>query len=226
MMSPMAGKTAYAEAMDAIVRIVAPTLKARGFRKRDRTFNRSREEGVVAVLNFQMGPFDPPGTYEIPGLRDNLYGQFAVNLGIAFEEVWPVDLHDKPFPSFVPEYACHLRLRLGELMPAAQDRWWPLGGDVALVGSELAGHIERYALPWLDRFGTRSGLIEAWERHERIGSQSRLPLVTALVYLHQGDTAKGRALFREWYVKSPSAHQARLRALAPELGIDDLAPPP
>ena len=34
-----------------------------------------------------MGSFDPPGTTHIPGLRENLYGRFTVNLGVYVPEV-------------------------------------------------------------------------------------------------------------------------------------------
>ena len=107
-------KSEYIQAMEAVVSSTAPVMKKSAFRKRRRAFNRSRENGVVAVLNFQMGSSEPPGGYEIPGFKNNLYGKFTVNLGIAFEEMWKIDIASasKPFPPFVNEYECHLRLRL------------------------------------------------------------------------------------------------------------------
>src|SRR6266513_3447983 len=85
-------KSEYVQAMEAVVAATAPVLKKGAFRKRRHAFNRSRESGVVAVLNFQMGSSEPSGSYEIPGFKDNLYGKFTVNLGVAFDEMWKVDL--------------------------------------------------------------------------------------------------------------------------------------
>lgn len=69
--------------MKHLVAAVQPTLKEQGFRKRGNTFNRTTEpDGIIHVINFQMGAYKPPGTVEIPGLRPNLYGRFTVNLGI------------------------------------------------------------------------------------------------------------------------------------------------
>jgi len=66
--------------MDEIQAKLRPLLKDEGYRVRGRTFNRTTHDGLTQVLNFQMGSFDPPGTTYIPGLRENLYGKFTVNL--------------------------------------------------------------------------------------------------------------------------------------------------
>ena len=218
-------KSGYVQAMEAVVASTVPLMKKSGFRKRRHTFNRSRENGVVAVLNFQMGSSEPPGTYEIPGFKDNLHGTFTVNLGIAFEEMWKIDLSSasKPFPPFVNEYECHVRFRLGELMTPNEDVWWPLKGDLDRVGSEVAGLVERLALPWLDRFDSRHGVMTAWERHEPISREGRLALVIAMIYLHEGQLEQGRRTFLEYYRSPHNRHHiAWLRQLAPQIGIGSL----
>ena len=220
-------KSEYAQAMDAVVAWTAPLMKHSAFRKRRHAFNRSRESGVVAVLNFQMGSSDPPGTYEIPGLKDNLYGKFAVNLGIAFEEMSKIDLSSasKPFPPFLNEYECHLRLRLGQLATnnMENDVWWPLKGDLDRVGREVAGLIERVALPWLDRLDMRRAVLTAWERHEPISREGRLALVIAMIYLHEGQLEQGRRTFLEYYRSPHNPHHIEwLRRLAPQIGIASL----
>jgi hypothetical protein len=217
-------KSEYGHAMDAVVASAAPLMKHSAFRKRRHAFNRSRERGVVAVLSFQMGSSDPPGANEIPGLKDNLYGKFTVNLGMAFEEMWKVDLSSasKPFPPFVNEYECHLRFRLGELMTDnREDVWWPLRGD--RVGPEVAGLIERFGVPWLDRFDTRRAVLTAWERHEPISREGRLALVIALIYRHEGQLENAEGTFLEYY-RSPHNphHVAWLRGLASQIGIASL----
>ena len=219
----MAVKSEYVRAMDAVVASTAPVMKKRAFRKRRYAFNRSRENGVVAVLNFQMGSSEPPGSYEIPGFKDNLYGKFTVNLGIAFEEMWKIDLSSasKPFPPFVNEYECHLRLRLGDLATNSEDVWWSLKGDVDRVAREVAGLIEAFAVPWLERFDTRRAVLTAWERHERISREARLGLVIAMIYQHEGQVENAQRTFIEYY---RSRHNPEwLRRLAPQLGITSLS---
>src|SRR5437868_3156941 len=85
-------KSPFAHKLDEIVRSVSPELKAAGFRKKGRTFNRVAEDGFVHVIGFQMGQF-PVGnleTYVVPGLRENLYGKYTVNLGVHIREVYEV----------------------------------------------------------------------------------------------------------------------------------------
>ena len=211
--------------MDTVVAAVTPSMKGHGFRKRGSTFNRSREPGAIAVLNFQMGRFDPPGTYEIPGFRRNLYGQFTVNVGIAFEEVWAIDMAtaERPFPPFVHEYHCHLRHRLGDLMAAKEDLWWPLGRDVARVADEIAALIDRLALPWLDERDTRRAVLSAWERGKVVSQEPRLPLVIALLYLHEGEADTARATFLDYYraKHNNASHKHWLATIAPRVGIND-----
>jgi hypothetical protein len=220
-------KSEYGQAMEAVVASTAPLMKENSFRKRRHAFNRSRENGVVAVLRFQMGSSDPPGTYVIPGLKDDLYGKFTVNLGVAFEEMWKIDLSSasKPFPPFLNEYECHLRLRLGQLATQnmEDDVWWPLKGDLDRLGREVAGLIERFALPWLERFGTRRAVISAWERHEPISREGRLALVIAMIYLHEGQLERGRRTFLEYYQSPHNPHHiAWLRQLSSQMGIGSL----
>jgi hypothetical protein len=75
--------TAAAQAMKDLIAAVQPTLKEWHYRKRGNTFNRSIEpDGIIHVVSFQMGAFNPPGTAEIPGLRPDLYGRFTINLGV------------------------------------------------------------------------------------------------------------------------------------------------
>jgi hypothetical protein len=113
---------------------------------------------------FPNGPFDPPGTAEIPGLRPNLYGRFTINLG-----VWLPGLIEQGSQApaqhstrFINDYNCHLRARIGELLSEAADTWWRLSAPAdqlaAIVSSVITGH----ALPWLARFSTwddRSGSL-------------------------------------------------------------------
>src|SRR5436190_21871644 len=80
-------KSETAKQMDGLQAALRPTLQRWGFRGRGRTFNRTTQDGLTQVITFQMGSFDPPGTTHIPGLRENMYGRFTINLGVYVPEV-------------------------------------------------------------------------------------------------------------------------------------------
>src|SRR5215471_8464460 len=149
--------TAAAQAMNGLVAAIHPGLKDLGYRKRRNTFNRViQPDGLIHVINFQMGPFDPSGTAEIPGLRPNLYGRFTINLGVWLPHLTEPGSQAPAQHStrFINDYNCHLRARIGELLPEAVDTWWRLSAPAdqlaAIVSSAITGH----ALPWLARFST------------------------------------------------------------------------
>jgi hypothetical protein len=76
--------TPYVKALDDIQKALTAFLKPLGFKKKGRSYNRHVSDGLVQVVNLQMGQF-PIGDYVIPGLRESHYGRFTVNLGVALE---------------------------------------------------------------------------------------------------------------------------------------------
>lgn len=104
-------KSTFAKAVDDIQKSLRPLLKKRGFRVRGRTFNSTTEDGLIQVVNIQMGPSDPPGTTYIPGLRENLHSLFTVNLGVYVPEV-AIHYGGGEAKSWVQDYHCCVRARL------------------------------------------------------------------------------------------------------------------
>ena len=99
-------KSSQAAKVDEIQAALHAWLKPKGFRKQGRTFNRTTDDGLVQVINIQMGASDPPGTVYIPGLRENLYGWFTVNLGVYVPEVGKVLHGSEEAMRFVNEAHC------------------------------------------------------------------------------------------------------------------------
>jgi hypothetical protein len=109
-----AEKSDLARTLDELQGKLRPALTERGFRARGRAFNRLTSDGLTEVVQVQMGSFDPPGSVPIPGLRENRYGKFTVNLGVLVPEV--AEQYGRGAPkSFVQEYNCCIRTRLGLL---------------------------------------------------------------------------------------------------------------
>jgi len=106
--------------MDEVQSQLRPFLEQRGFRLRARTLNRTMSDGLVHVINFQMG-------------QRWLQGKFTVNVGVYVPQVARVQYGPKE-SSFVQEPECCVRHRLGSLGPEHRDVWWdlPLEGASAL----------------------------------------------------------------------------------------------
>lgn len=67
-----------------------------------------------------MGSFDPPGTTYIPGLREDIYGWFTVNLGVYVQEVARHHGGGEA-RAFVQVYDCCAREQLGDVGPEKKD---------------------------------------------------------------------------------------------------------
>jgi hypothetical protein len=154
--------------MSSVVAQAVPLLKAAGFRKRRNSFNRTTEPGLVQVIKFWMGPFEPPGpgsekhraALEALGVRGDYYGTFTIELGVYVPEMVLQEI-DRP-RVWVNDYNCQLRATVGELLPVGKQVWWSLdrsdvAGDVAVDALQEAG------LPWLDRRASRDAILAVYE---------------------------------------------------------------
>ncbi len=126
---------------------VAAEMKALGFRKRGRLFNRTTDGGVVHVAQLNLQP----------ALSRN-EGSASFMFGVAVPRMVP----DRNFGAFVPEYLSQLRL--------TQTR----SEGTKFPGDYLAGKMRRpgllrrelfeIGLPWLDSFPDERSVLAAWEK--------------------------------------------------------------
>jgi hypothetical protein len=215
--------TEAANAMKNVVAEVAPMLKDAGFRKRRHGFNRRTEDGLIHVIHFQMGPFDPPGTTEIPPFRSNLYGRFTINLGVFCHDMPTSGPPGKKY-QWINEYSCHLRKRIGALLPSG-DIWWPLD-DESFAAQASQATLINHGLPWLDRYATRDGILEAFRRGDRrdLGMPPRAPLDITALLLATGHRAEARIVLQD-YLRTDinSAHRQVVLQYAADHGLGDLS---
>ncbi len=209
--------------MKWIVDQIHPELKARGFRKRRHSFNRSVEDGVVQVINFEAGRSLPPGALPIPGFRHDLQGLFTVNLGVAIREAWEQDMRfGHTFPTFINEAECQIR----PLWGTDEQTWWRLSQDDATVAQLTAAGVLGTGIPWLERRATREQILEIWasEGREALPMPTDLPIVMILRHLEQPDEAAN--VLRDYYDSlDPGPHRGYVYELADVLEIDGLSPP-
>jgi hypothetical protein len=211
----------FVESMNRLQRHVGAELKRIGFRVRERTYNRITDEGLTQVVNFQMGPLDPPGTTYIAGLRENLHGWFTVNLGVYVPEV---GLYTSGAARFVQDYHCCVRQRLGELCPEQRDLWWRISADTDTI-SELRERLVGHGVPFLDRFGSRDAILQAWSTvTENVGAGTPPRIVKAIILAGRGHFDEAQELLRQQVRETRNpGHSTYVRELALKLG---LASPP
>jgi hypothetical protein len=198
--------TSASLAMKAVVEDVRPVLRAAGFRKRAHTFNRTVEPGLVHVVTFRMGPFDPPGLVEIPGVRENLYGLFSVHLGVFIEEAWRLEgFGSRPGSpptgkSWVNDYDCQVRRLVDNLAGETMNYMWPL--DDPSVGHAMVELLELDAFAWFDRFDSRAAIVTALESAPResygITGQGPDRLLAVKLRLGAGDRRRAQEHFDDW----------------------------
>jgi hypothetical protein len=156
----------HGAAMDEIQQPTQAGLKALGFRRQRRIFNRVMPDGLVHVVAFQMGAA-PLGGHEISELRPNLYGKFTVELGIVLPRLVELQWAPKPPPRFLSHGHAQLRLRLGALTDG-RDTWWTLQPPPNTIGVETWERIRTKGLPFLDRFASHEAIAQFFSEHGKL----------------------------------------------------------
>lgn len=88
--------------------------------------------------------------------------RFTINLGIFSERI------SSPFraPSGGPPsiWICHVRERIGFLLPVRQDCWWEIDActSVDALADEIKGHLMKVAVPEISRYVSDEALRDLW----------------------------------------------------------------
>ncbi|PYS45886.1 MAG: hypothetical protein DMF68_20840 [Acidobacteria bacterium] len=188
-------KSEFVLAVDKVQEPVTTLLRARGFTKSGRTYNRTADDGLIYVVNFQMGSY-PISRYVIPGLRESLYGQFAVNLGVYLPCVAAITQSPKPKRTY-QDYHCEIRERLGSLANSGKDVWWNTSEPPELLGQLITELVVTFGLPFLETFNSYSDVLNYYDGHGTLPfhNEGRSSLAAAIICYHLGERAKSQALF-------------------------------
>lgn len=187
-------KSAFAAALDDVQKPLTTLLKGIGFKRRGRTYNRAVQDGMIHVVNLQMGQF-PIGDYVIPGLRESYYGRFTVNLGVFLPAVPEIE-SGRGSPAFVPEYHCEIRERLG-FLAHGEDVWWDLDHRVAATATSVVELMDEKGVPFLDQYEDYSSVLSYLERsgHFPSSNKGRSALVGALICVARGERDRAATFF-------------------------------
>lgn len=218
-------KSVFVRRLDAIVRSVSPQLKAAGFREKGRAFNRSVEDGLVHVIGFQMGQF-PVGnldTYVVPGLRENLYGKYAVNLGVHIREVYELTSRTS-VPAFCQDYHCEIRARLGTFANPSSDKWWPLDRDDSC--QEMSSLLSDALESWFPMYAARDQILAIdTTQTSPLGWPPRGAMVQSIMWAHRGDIERASRSMQkygdEYKVRGTNlGHRDYIREIASRLRVE------
>lgn len=154
----MAAKSDNAVRLDKEILGLRKLLKTSGFSAQRRLFNRNIEGGIVNVVYVEMLRPNPPGTYSIPGLREDLYGTFRVNTGIFVPEVSSILMPWAKVGKQVLEADCCIRRDVSEIAPEVPASPWAIDSDRSHY-AELEAAFENTVLPFLDRHRTRESIV-------------------------------------------------------------------
>ena len=184
----------YVKALDDIQKSLTSFLKPLGFKKKGRTYNRHVSDGLVQVVNLQMGQF-PIGDYVIPGLRESHYGRFTVNLGVALPAVRAIE-SGREFPVFVQEYECDIRQRLTRLA-FNEDAWFDLDHQVSKTASDITRYMDSLGLPFLEEFESYDAVLAVLDKSGSLpfSNEGRSSLVGAMVCVHLKQLERARGYF-------------------------------
>jgi hypothetical protein len=213
-------KSALVDSLDTLQAHLDPLLGQAGFRKHSRTYNRTTSDGLTHVIGFQMGRFDPPGTTYIPGLKENLYGRFTVNLGVYVPEV----ARNRPggeAKSVVQDGNCCIRTRLGRTANA-KESWWEISKGEALA-PEFQQRLQNEALPFFQRFENRDQILREFRTATDNTELMTVPrIVCAIILLSRGerDAARDLLVAQAHDGRRNPGHRAYVIDLAKRLGIE------
>ncbi len=212
-------KSEIAFSVDEIQRRLRAVLAELGFKRHGRAFNRRKPDCLVDVIHFQMGAFEPPGSQPIPGLRESLYGKFAINLGVYVPEVaaWQTG---RQATSAVQDYHCCIRRQLGASPDT--DRWWPIRIDECLIG-EIATLVERDAVPFFAKYGSRDQILSVLGGASANTHEVSVPrIISAIIFAERGEFESAKELLRAQAYEAQHSHPHHatyVRQLAARMGL-------
>lgn len=201
--------------IDELVRkYLDPPLRTNLFRRKARTWNRSRLS-FVDVVDVQVSRWS-----------DHASPSFTLNLGVfassVYETCW-----QRAAPDFIKEVDCLVRVRLGALVGDAsksklRDQWWKIHDPSGFgsLGSEVAQLLVSRALPFFDQLDSLSALHNFLSQDTGTATTGPLGRIyLSIVKAELGDLNGSRQVLEELRARAPQAWMARISAVADRLGI-------
>lgn len=174
---------ANTKSLNQIQSFVYNTLKNEGFKKSGRAFNKKIDEGIIHVINFQIGQRD-------------LEGYFTINLGVYVEELDEVKSNSK---KIFHEYDCHIRVRLNELTTEFSD-WVKADKKIENISKLIIKLLMNEGASWFSLFNSKNKIVENLQK-PTIGNfknSNRSRLDAAILQLSH-DKKDAQKIFIDYY---------------------------
>jgi hypothetical protein len=173
------------------------------------------------VISIQAGSYEPFAidAPEINHYPNSLYGKFTINLGIYIDELHV--FHNNPkAKDFVREAECHIRTRISHLANST-DKWYSIDSNHDELSKNTIELIEKYGLPFLERFESRQKIEEYFKTEERI--YAPVPLVFLSIMRHHAGDSKGASFYIKKHINAIVNHEGHKESvinLAKKVGIE------
>jgi hypothetical protein len=163
------------KAVTDLVRRLDEVLAPRGFHRQKHTWNR-RNAPLIDVIDVQLSK-----------ALDGVFANVGVLDPAIYAQAWLTTA-----PTFAYEPQCTVRSRLGFLM-GSHDVCWALIDPG--VGDEIAGALESFALPFLERLHEPLALERHLDSSPEIRSSYPPPIIYCALLKHRrGEVAEARRL--------------------------------
>lgn len=148
-----------------------------------------------------------------------MHGLFTINLGVYIPEVAELD-GGGPAKSWVQEYYCSIRSRLGPISGNTKDLWWHARNPADAV-ADIQPLLLSYGLLFLDRFSSRDLILAELEGHENLDYCAVPRIVCAIILARRGQVDSARALMTAQALGRTNNrhHSAYVRELAVRMGL-------
>tara|TARA_Y100000815_G_scaffold45101_1_gene37164 strand:+ start:1091 stop:1765 length:675 start_codon:yes stop_codon:yes gene_type:complete len=182
-------------------------LKNEDFEKSGRTFNKTIDENIIHVINFQIGQKD-------------LAGHFTINLGVYVKEL--DENNQVGSKKIFHDYDCSIRVRLSELTTEL-NHWLKIDRNIEDISQSIIGVLMNEGKSWFGLFNSKENLINNLQI-DKIGyfkNRNRAKLDAAILQLNYNNT-NATKLFNEYYDnidKDNSAHKIYVASLANKFGL-------
>lgn len=183
---------------------VTPCLKKAGFNKQKVQYGQVRGD-VIWLIDIQRSRWN-----------DASQAQFTLNCGVHIPGVVSAYANkNEPTKPRIPD--CCISSRIGMLTTEKKDLWWRLdfddNGTVDIqIGKDLLDKIERYIVPFLEKFDGRPEIAEFLsqplaEDYRYISPQSHAQRLaySAIVFSLLGDTGRANDVLKEAIDKASGA---------------------
>jgi len=197
-------KSPAARTLDEILRILKPLFVEEGFRKMGRSYNRTSEDGLVHVVNFQMSQFPIGVQTPIPGFAVVPYGLCWVNLGVHVPEIAAAGWGEVD-RTFYAEHHCQLRERLAS---GAEHGAWDLARDARGLADDVRRVYADQGFDFFRRLRTRDAVVAEWRESGTLPfcNGGLATAFVAVILARRGEVDEARTLFRRVYERASKEH--------------------